>query len=142
MKAKPFDECYIPEPMSGCWLWTSSLNAGGYGQKGRKVAHRVSYEIHKGPIPVGMCVCHRCDQPSCVNPDHLFLGTRSDNMRDMSRKGRGVNPSAKMNMELAREIRKIRETTGMLYKDIGKMFGINRAAAGSIGRNASWKERS
>lgn len=84
-----------PEPNTGCWLWTAQLMPGPwqYGRftyRGREMlAHRASWEIHRGPIPRRMHVCHRCDTPSCVNPDHLFLGTHQDNMRDRDNKGRG-----------------------------------------------------
>ena len=78
-----------------CWLWTAAMR-GGYGVikiKGKGVsAHRLSYEIHKGPIENGLLVCHKCDNRKCVNPDHLFLGTQSDNMIDCSKKGRLVYP--------------------------------------------------
>jgi len=82
-----------PEPNTGCWLWTRQTHrSGGYGRMtvdGKKrPAHRVSYEVFIGPIPDGLFVLHRCDQPACVNPDHLFLGTHEDNMRDMVRKNR------------------------------------------------------
>jgi len=90
-----FNDKYTPEPNSGCWLWTSVLNQKGYGLlrvEGRfQRAHRVSYELFKEPIPNEMCVLHKCDTPSCVNPDHLFIGTQKDNMHDMHRKGRGPN---------------------------------------------------
>lgn len=77
----------------GCWLWTASTNHWGYGQlscPGRSYlrAHRLSYEMHVGPIPDGLFVCHRCDVPACVRPDHLFLGTPKDNVDDMVAKGR------------------------------------------------------
>lgn len=87
----PFDERYIPEPMSGCWLWLGGVSyPAGYGRMTRgQYAHRVSYEIHRGAVPRGLHVLHRCDNRICVNPDHLFVGTRSDNMRDMMAKGRG-----------------------------------------------------
>lgn len=79
----------------GCWEWTGSRNTAGYGvisSKGRKrMAHRVSYEIANGPIPDGMLVCHRCDNPKCVRPDHLFLGTSRDNAQDAASKGRVSN---------------------------------------------------
>lgn len=77
----------------GCWSWTSSTSEkGGYGflsDRGEKVyAHRLSWELHRGPIPVGLWVLHSCDNPPCCNPEHLFLGTRTDNMQDAARKGR------------------------------------------------------
>lgn len=82
------------EKSDDCWNWTASLS-NGYGQfsKGNKqitLSHRFSYEIHIGKIPDGMFICHKCDNPRCVRPDHLFLGTSSDNMKDMASKGRGV----------------------------------------------------
>lgn len=87
-------ESYIsPEPNSGCWLWTASLDRKGYGHMvvdGRLMpAHRLAYERYVGPIPAGLLACHKCDVRCCVNPDHLFIGTHADNMQDMVRKGRG-----------------------------------------------------
>lgn len=89
-----FIDKFIPEPNSGCWLWTAYTLPKGYGRikvDGKAVlAHRVSHELHVGPIPEGLHVLHRCDTPSCVNPDHLFLGTPQDNMTDKMQKGRHV----------------------------------------------------
>jgi len=76
----------------GCWIWTGARTPHGYGQvqvDGRRMLiHRASWEQENGPIPAGLLVLHRCDTPPCINPEHLFLGTQSDNMRDSKAKGR------------------------------------------------------
>ena len=82
----------------GCWLWTGSMSTDGYGaytRKPYKSAHRGSWEIHYGAIPVGVSVLHRCDVRACVRPEHLFLGTQRDNMQDASEKGRIGNAPAR-----------------------------------------------
>lgn len=79
-------------PIAGCWIYTGASNPEGYGRISIKCrlyyAHRLSYTLHKGPIPEGLVVCHRCDTPSCCNPEHLFAGTQSENLYDASRKER------------------------------------------------------
>jgi HNH endonuclease len=85
----------------GCWEWAAKICRNGYGMisvekhRSKKVlAHRLSYEMHFGPIAPGLVVCHRCDNPSCVNPSHLWLGTQDENMADMKRKGRAWRRAA------------------------------------------------
>lgn len=82
------------DPATGCWLWTSSLQTGGYGtvriQGETWLTHRASWHVHRGPIPPGKHVLHACDVRPCCNPDHLFLGTPKDNHDDMLAKGRGA----------------------------------------------------
>ncbi len=88
-----FDNKWV-ESRTGCWTWIASLNKKGYGSfhvanQKSILAHRYSWERkHKKDIPEGMCICHHCDNPTCVNPAHLFLGTQADNQRDSLRKGR------------------------------------------------------
>lgn len=83
---------HVSPQEDGCWQWTGRIRDGGYGRmklNGKETrAHRVSWLIHKGDIPNGLCVLHRCDNRLCVNPKHLFLGTRRDNYEDMKKKGR------------------------------------------------------
>mgnify|MGYP001567351608 CR=1 FL=1 len=91
--AKVRDMAWLKERIkvddNDCWLWQKSVMNTGYGQYGDgKTVHRLAWELTNGPIPKGMCVCHTCDVRHCANPDHLFVGTAADNIKDMDKKGR------------------------------------------------------
>ena len=135
---------------ASCWLWQGSKQRMGHGQiangsfskdKPRNkllMAHRVAYELYHGPIPPGMCVCHRCDVPSCVNPSHLFLGTKSDNSADMKAKGRQKRgaqlPQTKLTEADVRAIRASADT----YKKIAERFGVASSHVCNIKKRRLW----
>src|ERR1700746_1830085 len=95
-----FERHWIPEPNSGCWLWTGAVARFGHGSfrhEGKTaVAHRVAWKLYRGPIPADLQVCHHCDVACCVKPDHLFLGTQKDNLDDCASKGRRPDTSGEM----------------------------------------------
>lgn len=130
-----------------CWEWTACTTPQGYGQfvfNGKmQGAHRVSWQIHRGSIPDGMLICHKCDNPKCVNPDHLFLGTHKDNSVDMSIKGRGSlkrgekHPSAKLKEE---DVKEIFNLSGKLsQREIAKKFNVTQGLIVNILNHRSWR---
>lgn len=130
-----------------CWEWTGTKHLG-YGKirylhGAMKLAHRVSYAMLNGEIKKGLHVLHRCDNPGCVNPKHLFLGTHLDNMRDMARKGRrfdnsGENsPKAKFTYAQVKRIRK--ELSKKTAADISRKFGVSESTISNIKNNITWK---
>ena len=131
-----------------CWNWTGYFVGNQYGRikLNGKVhrAHRMSWIIHNGDIPDGMCILHKCDNPSCVNPDHLFLGTRADNMADMDAKGRRANfkgannGNSKLTEAKVREIRMWSEL-GYLQKRIATAYGVSKVNVSAIKHRRSWK---
>jgi hypothetical protein len=142
---------YIPEPNSGCWLWLRSLNQDGYGSMSVRSrsdrTHRVAWRSFKGVIPRGMCVCHRCDVRSCVNPDHLFLGTKRDNDADMRAKGRHSplpstrgerNARAKLGEGDVGEIRR-RRRQGENWKILAREYGVSHKTIWKVNAGLSWK---
>lgn len=139
-----------------CWLWQARLDKKGYGrfsvggrQGGMRLAHRVSWEFNRGEIPAGLCVLHKCDNPRCVNPDHLFLGTQLENIADCQGKGRDrrgefpsqagtANSQAKLTEAEVREIRGLRGK--LSQRGIAKRFGVNQATIGKILTGKRWQE--
>jgi hypothetical protein len=142
----------------GCWEWTGWVDKDGYGRikvSGRKIrAHRLSWELHFGPIPktddpMGNFVLHRCDNPTCVNPSHLFLGSHMDNLRDMMSKGRSARGEkgckAKLTAAQVLEIRS-RYGTRERYKhgpvsqyDLAAEYGVTQAAINSVILRKTWR---
>lgn len=150
--------------LDDCWEWTASKFKAGYGQLTHGYAegehknlkgHRVSYEIHFGAIPDGMLVCHRCDEPSCANPRHLYLGTWQDNVQDMIVKGRRYDTSganngqAKITAKIAEQIRKEyakNDPTFNRYQrrkwsqaKLGAKYGITQTVVSNIVNGNYWK---
>jgi hypothetical protein len=135
---------------SGCWLWTGGIRPNSKGvpyprhwNDDRKSigAHRFSFELVRGAIPKGMYVCHKCDTPLCVNPDHLFVGTHHDNMRDMVQKkrsftGRGENKKgrAKLTNQQADQIKKM----DISHQKLASIFGVSAATIGRIKSGESY----
>lgn len=131
-----------------CWEWIASQNQYGYGRVwiNNKIflSHRLSYELHKGKIPKGLCVLHSCDNPPCCNPKHLFLGTHTDNMRDMERKGRSKHlkgdkhGSARLTLKEVIKIREIHASKKITIKEIGDDFSVSDGHVSRIINNKAW----
>lgn len=136
-------------PFHTCWEWTACIRPDGYGsfrkpgwKGGTILAHRYSYALHFGSIQNDLCVCHKCDNRSCVRPDHLFLGTYMDNIHDMIKKGRDcrgtMSHRAKISEKDVVEIRR-RYTLGENGPDLGKAFGVTKSQIYSIVKRVNWK---
>jgi hypothetical protein len=147
----------MPNMQTQCWVWTASVhrNRGGYGEfklaGRRREAHRVAWELEYGPIPDGLLVLHKCDNPPCVRHEHLFLGSDADNVADMIVKGRqasgdrngsrrhpesvprgGRHRQAKLNEEQAIEIIR-RKKCGQTHAELAKEFGVSRSVISAVG---------
>jgi len=162
MRWPPLEERFWSkvEKTDSCWLWRGATRKFGYGRMKSNghilVTHRISWEIHNGPIPKGLCVLHRCDNPACVNPAHLFLGTKSENNLDRDSKNRqakdgrsGVrlhpecllrgilNPMSKLTPSDVAEIRQ-RYASGETQTSIAKDFPVCQAHISKIVRKVWW----
>lgn len=162
----PADRFWLRVDKSGdCWIWIGPKTGHGYGQfqsnKKRYKAHRYAWELENGPIPIGLEACHRCDNPACVRPSHIFLATHAENMRDCSRKGRNgmqrypersslrnvdtrvqvrgeQQGNAKLTADKVRAIRQMR-ADGVMTSVIAANMGIATSTVQRIVRRADWK---
>lgn len=133
---------------SGCWIWVGDTFVAGYGRLGvngiQVLAHRLSWELHRGPIPRGLLVMHSCDDPECVNPEHLSLGTDADNSRDKIAKGRANAPRgalagrAKLTEGQVREMR-ILHKFGIRVQWLARHYCVNAGTVSHILSGKNWK---
>jgi hypothetical protein len=136
-----------PEPASGCWLWRGQLRQDGYGLvwlagKSRS-AHRVAWMLFRGEIDSRLVVCHTCDVRACVNPDHLFLGTPRDNVRDRQKKGRSPVGeeirTSKLSAEQVSRIKTMLAEGRMYMTELAREYGVTAATISRIARGMSWR---
>lgn len=143
-KRRSFREhlAHIVPDENGCWLWTGGIESNGYGRttyEGKAWwVHRLSYEVHKGPIPEGHLVCHACDVRSCINPDHLFTGSIADNQRDMKLKGRASRGERSASAKLTEaDVRRIREDTRPGWQ-LAVAYGVSQATISEVRSKKVW----
>lgn len=128
-----------------CWPWTGATSPSGYGvitvrrDGGRDAVrtNRYAIELTHGPIPDGQFACHRCDNPTCCNPAHLFIGTPADNTRDGIEKGRIVG---RLNPDKVRQIRRIYATSSPSYRSLGEQFGCKAETIRDVVKHYTWKD--
>jgi hypothetical protein len=141
-----FNQKWTADLESGCHIWTASTNLQGYGEFGivrrpaHKIhaAHRVSWELHRGPIPPGMKILHKCDRPRCVNPDHLFIGTQKDNMQDCVTKGRKNSAKGEKNCKAKLTVEQIQEIRLSSDRGLGRRYGIGSNQVYRIRKRIHW----
>ena len=144
-----FESKIAPLTESGCHIWMGAVNGNGYGQlkDGGKFwqAHRYSWFINNGEIPEGMCVLHKCDIPLCVNPQHLFIGTQIENIRDRTRKGRSAredrfghkNHQSKLTVDNVSQIKKLLRS-GLTQGEIAAKYKVHQTTISRIKLNKAW----
>lgn len=132
-----------------CWKWKGNIKTNGYARYGQNLASRIAYELFISPIPIGLFVLHKCDNPICVNPNHLFIGNQADNMKDMVIKKRHRaqkygNPhgdkafSRKLTSEIVLKMRELRKTGNYTFAALGKMFKVHPATVFFAVKGINW----
>lgn len=132
---------------NGCWIWKGAPAKSGYGVMYHKgiggcmLAHRASYTLHKGSIPDGLLVCHKCDVRTCVNPDHLFLGTHKDNTQDKIKKGRDWVRDHRLSIAKLTEeqVLEIISDSASTLRALGKKYNIAYSCVAKIRKGVTWK---
>jgi HNH endonuclease len=140
-----FSRVNLPENPEDCWVWWGTKSNRGYGElkvSGKVIrAHRFSWELHVGPIPEGLLIRHTCDNPSCVNPSHLLLGTDAMNAADRKLRGRGIEGEAHPMVVLSdREVREIRDLVkhrALTQVKIAEIYGICQGSVNGIARGVT-----
>jgi len=140
---------YKIDPITSCWNFTGSLVNGygciGFGLKNLMKAHRASYLVHFGEIPDNLDCCHTCDNPTCINPDHLFLGTAKENMEDMYSKGRrkhtgDSSPNRKLSEKIVSDIRIEYNGDGVNQTELANKYNTSQSNISNIVRNNIWAQ--
>lgn len=143
-----FNKVSIPD-LDGCWCWTGARVRGRYGHfssspDGRRrlvYSHRWSWEYYFGPIPEGIDVLHKCDNPPCVNPRHLFVGTHAENMADMARKGRANPPKGEKNIRAELNDEKVRfiRSSNLSVRELARLYGVGPTCIHHARTGRTWK---
>ena len=132
----------MPHMDTPCWRWVGRLSTHGYGQIGSAARHliasRVSFQMHCAAIPSGQCVLHRCDNPECTNPAHLFLGTKKENSQDMVRKARHAHGTAHPKAKLTEELVASIKTSDASGRALAIELGVSRSLVTAIRRGEKW----
>jgi hypothetical protein len=136
-----------PESNGGCWLWRGLIRPDGYGGTSLdgkpQSAHRAAWILFRGEIGPGLLVCHKCDVRACVNPEHLFLGTYTDNARDREEKGRSMrgekNHSSKLSTEQVSRIKTALAEDRMYVSEIAREYGVTPSTIAAIAKGTTWR---
>lgn len=140
-----FHSRYVKDAVSGCWNWLGYTTSDGHGTAHHEgkgwMAHRLSWYLHRGPFDLSLKICHRCDNPKCVNPNHLFIGTHQDNQYDKISKGRQAKGSGHGRAKLTeQDVRRIRtEKCGILPSALAREYKITLRAMINVINGITWK---